>query len=76
MVGMTRERNYVIGFLLPPPIKKDSKERERERERERKEKETKGEAIKEEEASLSLNAFTLFFFYLSKPSYDNWFQYT
>ena len=74
MVGMTRERNYVIGFLLPPPIKKDSKERERERER--KEKETKGEAIKEEEASLSLNAFTLFFFYLSKPSYDNLFQYT
>ena len=33
MVGMTRERNYVIGFLLPPPIKKDSKEREREREK-------------------------------------------
>lgn len=50
MVGKTWERNYVIGFLLPPPIKKDSKEREREK----KEKETKGEAIKEEEeASLS-----------------------
>lgn len=30
MVGMTWERNYVIGFLLPPPNKKDSKERERE----------------------------------------------
>jgi hypothetical protein len=33
--GQTLERNYVIGFFLPPPMKKDSKEK---RKRKRKQK--------------------------------------
>ena len=54
-----KHRNDVLGFLIPPPTKKDSKEGgEKE-----KEKETKGEAIKEEDSY-----FTLFSLYLSKPS--------